>query len=386
MNQFVTRAPLFGLRALGCIGLAAAATSCGVRESTSAQEPPRTAYHLYVSPAGVDTAVGTEEAPFRSIERASQAAFPDTTVHVAPGRYPGGFKTLTNGTAKARVYYVSTVRGGAKIVPPPNSASQTAWDNRGNYVDIVGFEVDGSAHQGGVRWMTGIYNGGSYDSIRHNHVHHVATSVTCSSTDGAGIGIESYYRGIKAEVIGNQVHDIGPAGCQAIQGININTSALVANNIVYRTAYAGIHLWRDANNVTVVNNTVAASTYGIVVGGGDYFFTSGPNDNTHVANNIVFDNKHGITESGATGKHNTNSNNLVSQNSSGDWSLANGLAPTASVAAAPQFIAYDRTGTPDFRLASTSPAIGKGNAARTLPVDFKGMPRSGGVDIGAWQH
>lgn len=380
MNHIVTRS-------LGCIGLAAAATSCGVRETNpQTQELPRTAYHLYVSPAGLDTAVGTDAAPFRTIERAAQAAFPDTTIHVAPGSYPGGFKTLTSGTAKARVYYISTVRGGAKIVPPPNSANPTGWDNRGNYVDIVGFEVDGSAYEGGIKWMHGIYNGGSYDSIRHNHVHHVATNVTCGSTDGAGIGIESYFKGIKAEVVGNHVHDIGPAGCQAIQGINVNTSALVANNIVYRAAYAGIHLWRDANNVTVVNNTVTASTHGILVGGGDYFFTAGPNDNTHVANNIVFDNKHGISESGATGKHNSYSNNLVFQNSAGDWSLANGLAPKASVTAAPQFLAYDRTGTPDFRLASTSPAIGKGNAARALPFDFKGAPRSGGVDIGAWQH
>ena len=263
------------------------------------------------APNGADTNPGTEAAPFRSIERAGQAAFPDTTVHVAPGTYMGGFKTLANGTPKARVYYLSTQRWGAKIVPPLNSSSPSAWDNRGNYVDIVGFDVDGTIYQGGTKWLNGIYSGGSYDSIRNNHVHHIATLDNCTSAEGAGISIESYYHGIKSEVIGNNVHDIGPAGCRAIQGINVNTPGTVANNIVYRVAFAGIHLWHDATNVIVANNTVSASHSGIVVGGGDYYYTTGPNDHTHVSNNIVYDNKNGISERGATGKNNTYHNNLV---------------------------------------------------------------------------
>lgn len=396
MKQFVNRAPSTLLRAAGCAGLALLASSCGVRETTaqagmgSAEQAatPPTAFHLYVAPNGADTNPGTETAPFRSIERAAQAAFPDTTVHVAPGTYFGGFKTLANGTPKGRVYYLSTQRWGAKIVPALNSANPSGWDNRGNYVDIIGFDVDGTVYQGGTKWLTGIYTGGSYDSISNNHVHHIATRDTCSSAEGAGISIESYYHGIKSEVIGNNIHDIGPAGCRSIQGINVNTPGTVANNIVYRVAFAGIHLWHDATNVVVVNNTVSASNTGIVVGGGDYYYTTGPDDHTHVSNNIVFDNKKGIAELGATGKNNTYHNNLVFQNAGGDWNLADGIKNAGSVARAPQFLAYSRTGTPDFRLSSTSPAIGKGSAAHAHPTDFKGAPRNAmtGVDIGAYQH
>ncbi|MDL2355583.1 MAG: DUF1565 domain-containing protein [Pseudomonadota bacterium] len=395
MKQFATHAPL-ALRAVSCAALALMTVSCGLRESTaqpstSAAEPPpppATAFHLYVAPSGADTNAGTEKAPFRTIERAAQAALPDTTVHVAPGSYVGGFKTLANGTPKARVYYLSTLRWGAKIVPPKNSDNPSAWDNRGNYVDIVGFDVDGTVYQGGVKWLNGIYSGGSYDSIRNNHVHHIATTVACTSDDGSGINVESYYHGIKSEVIGNNIHDIGPAGCRSIQGINVNTPATVANNIVYRVAYAGIHLWHDATNVVVTNNTLAASECGILVGGGDFYYTAGPNDHTEVSNNIVYDNKNGIEEQGATGKNNSYSNNLVFQNPRGDWRLANGLAHRASVAAAPQFLDYSRTGTPDFRLSSTSPAIGKGSAVHAQPSDFKSAPRNAatGVDIGAYQH
>jgi hypothetical protein len=162
----------------------------------------------------------------------------------------------------------------------------------------------------------------------------------------------------------------------------------VANNVVYRVAFAGIHLWHDATNVIVSNNTVSASHSGIVVGGGDNYYTTGPDDHTHVSNNIVYDNKNGISEMGKTGKNNTYHNNLVFENAGGDWRLANGIQPAASVTKAPQFLAYSRTGTPDFRLASTSPAIGKGNPAHAHPTDIKGAPRnaSTGVDIGAYQH
>lgn len=396
MKPFVNRAPIPLLYTAGCVAMALLAAACGVRETSSQAATnsagqtavPSTAFHLYVAPNGVDANPGTEAAPFRSIERAGQAAFPDTTVHVAPGTYMGGIKTLANGTPKARVYYVSTQRWGAKIVPPLNSSSPSAWDNRGNYVDIVGFDVDGTIYQGGTKWLNGIYSGGSYDSIRDNHVHHIATLDTCTSAEGAGVNIESYYHGINSEVIGNNVHDIGPAGCRAIQGININTPATVANNIVYRAAYAGIHLWHDATNVIVVNNTVSASHSGIVVGGRDYYYTKGPDDFTHVSNNIVYDNKDGISEVGDTGKNNTYHNNLVFENAGGNWRLANGIQPAASVTQAPQFLAYSRTGTPDFRLASTSPAIGKGNAAHARPTDFKGAPRNAktGIDIGAYQH
>ena len=372
--------------------------ACGVRDTAVAgapvyNVPVMVVTHLYVATTGRDTNTGTDTAPFATIGRAALAATPGTIVHVAPGMYEGGIKTLISGsiTPGGRIVYVSSERWGAKIVPPGDPArgtSASAWDNRGNYVDIVGFEIDGSRHQGGIKWTTGIYSGGSYDTIRENHVHHIATDVRCTSAGGSGIGVDSYYHGINSDVIGNSVHDIGTAGCQFIQGIYVNTPGTVRNNIVYRVAEAGIHLWHDATNVVIVNNTVTTSNTGIVVGGGDFYYTKGPNDHTDVYNNIVFDNHMGIFEEGATGKNNRYRNNLVFQNKGGDWRLLNGLEAQETVAEAPAFLAYTRTGTPDFRLAAHSPAIGKGLARMAGAVDAGGKARTaqGGVDLGALQH
>ena len=346
---------------------------------------PATANNLYVATTGSDSNSGAQGSPLRTIARASALAKPNTTVHVAPGTYAGGFKTTTSGTASGRIYYYSTVKWGAKIVPPASSSNNIAWDNRGNYVDIIGFEVDGSKLQGGTVWRSGLYTGGSYDVIRGNRVHHIANTLACNGSGASAIGVDSYYKGIKGDVINNFVHDIGPAGCKYIQGIYVSTSGSVVGNVVYRVSEAAIHLWHDATNVVIANNTVAASGTGIVVGAGDFYNRTAPNDYTHVVNNIVYDNRYGITEQGSTGTHNTYRNNLVYQNSIYNISLKNGLQATGTVSADPQFVGYTRSGTPDLHLRASSPAKGKGTTDYALKTDIEGKPVTAPVTIGAYQ-
>ncbi len=363
------------------------ATTFHVQGLPAGYRIPSATHNVYVSPYGSDDNPGTALAPFRSIARAARTAQPGTTIHVAPGTYPGGFKTTASGAPDARIAYVSTVKWGARIVPPASSANGRAWDNRGDHVDIIGFRIDGSVTQDGKQWSHGIYNAGSHDVISNNWVHDIAREVDCSGAGGAGISADSYYRGTDAAIIGNLVHDIGPPGCRFIHGIYVSTTASVKNNVVYRVAEAGIHLWHDASNVIIANNTVAASHTGIIVGGGDYYFATAGNNHTVVVNNIVYDNQMGISEQGKTGSTNRYSNNLVYQNPRYNYKLKNGLTPAVPVAMAPAFAAYRRNGTPDLRLRAGSPAIGKGTALHAPLFDFDGKPRPASrVDIGAFQH
>jgi hypothetical protein len=346
------------------------------------------ARNYYVATNGSDSNPGTQAQPFRTIARASKAAVPNTNIFVAPGSYSGSFQTTVSGNASGRIYYVSTKKWGAKIVPPANSSSDFAWDNRGSHVQIIGFEIDGSAHKSGKKWTRGIYNGGSYGTIKENHVHHIATNAPCNSNGGSAIGADSYYKGVQIDVIGNSVHDIGPAGCHFVQGIYISTSGSVKNNLVYRVAEAAIHLWHDANNVVITNNTVVASNTGIIVGGGDFYNSSAGADRVSVHSNIVYDNVYGISEQGKTGRSNTYRNNLVYQNKY-NWTLKNGLTHSGTVSSAPYFNSYSKSAaTPNLRLTSSSPAIGRGTAAGAHPTDIDGKPRnnSTGFDIGAYQH
>ncbi|MCC2972597.1 choice-of-anchor Q domain-containing protein [Massilia sp. IC2-476] len=349
---------------------------------------PATTYNYYVSPTGSDSANGSKATPFKTLARAAQVANkPSTTVWVAPGTYAGGFKTTGNGTASGRIYWVSTTKWGAKIVPPANSTNKTAWDNRGNYVSIIGFEVDGSKIGSGTKWTLGIYTGGSYNVIQGNHVHHTATTIPCNSAGGSAIGVDSYYKGVKGDVIGNVVHDIGPAGCTYVQGIYHSTSGTIMNNLVYRVGSAAIHLWHDATDLKIINNTVTSSVFGIIVGGGDYYFTSAGANNVHVHNNIVYDNKYGISEQGKTGTGNTYKNNLVFQNPTYNFQLRNGLTHTNTISSNPMFVGYSRTAaTPNYELSASSPAIGRAISTYAPSTDIDGVARGASADLGAYQH
>ncbi|MEH6436051.1 DUF1565 domain-containing protein [Massilia sp. DD77] len=378
---------------LGWLMLASALGGCGLRDGVSEElvVPELVRTHLYVAPHGSDSNPGTESEPFRTLARASQVASPGTTVHVAPGSYSGGLRTVASGTAEARIVYQSTERWGARIVPQLDARQSAAWDNRGNYVDITGFEIDGSQYQSGMKWLTGIYNGGSHDSIRDNRIHHIATDVPCESRGGGGIGVDSYYKGKDSEVAGNHVHDIGPMGCDTVHGIYVHTTASVRNNVVYRVSGAGIHLWHDASKVAIRANTVAGTGVGIAVGGGEFIHSKGPNDHTHVSNNIVVDNGVGILEHGLTGPNNSYRNNLVHGNFKDDWKLAAGRHHAGTVNAPPQFVDYVTNGTPDFRLRPGSPAIGQGlsldaaagGAASGQATAGSGLRALRKVDIGA---
>jgi hypothetical protein len=358
--------------------------------SAMAMTTPATTYNYYVSPTGSDTAAGTKAAPFKTLARAAKAATrAGTTVWVAPGTYAGGIKTTYSGTSSARIYWVSTTKWGAKIVPPASSTNNNAWDNRGNYVSIIGFDVDGTNSGSGTKWTHGIYTGGSYGMIADNHIHNIAKSVTCTSAGGSAIGVDSYYHGVMTDVIGNVVNDIGPAGCTYVQGIYFSTSGTIKNNLVYRVGAVAIHLWHDATNVIITNNTAAASNFGMVIGGGDFYHTSAGANNIFVANNIVYDNKYGISEQGVTGKQNVYKNNLIYKNTTYNTSLRNGLVATATVGSDPLFKGYSRTAAaPDFHLTTSSPAIGRGIATNAYPTDLDGKPRNAttGYDIGAYQH
>jgi hypothetical protein len=367
-----------------------AAISASSPTVSAATTTPATAYNYYVSPTGSDTAAGTKAAPFKTLARAAKAAVQaGTTVWVAPGTYAGGIKTTANGTAAARIYWVSTTKWGAKIVPPSSSSNNNAWDNRGNYVSIIGFDVDGTNSGSGTKWLHGIYTGGSYGMIQDNHIHHLALSAGCTSAGGSAIGVDSYYHGVKTDIVSNVVNDVGPAGCTYIQGIYVSTSGTIKNNLVYRVGAVAIHLWHDATDVIITNNTVTSSTFGMVIGGGDFYFTSAGANNVYVANNIVYDNKYGISEQGKTGTANKYVNNLVFQNPTYDISLRNGLVATGTISSNPLFKAYSRTAaTPDFHLTSSSPAIGRGTATNAYATDLDGKPRnaSTGYDLGAYQH
>jgi hypothetical protein len=349
---------------LQAAGVSAIAAAANVTLAGYGAPPPlaATALNYYVSPAGNDTSAGSQAAPFRTLSRAAAAMASKAaaikfaggtqgmTVWVAPGTYYGGFKTTASGNAtpSGRIFYVSTTQWGARIVPSASGKNKSAWNNRGDYVSIVGFDVDGSKTGTGVAWRFGLYSGGSHTHFHGNKVHHIANTAPCTSAGGSAIGVDSYYKGVKGEVTDNVVHDIGQSGCRFVQGIYISTSAVVRNNVVSHVAAAGIHLWHDANDVVVTNNTVSWSTHGIIVGGGDFYWRTAGADNIRVQRNVLHDNLYGVSETGKTGCNNVYRDNLAFNNTY-NWSLKACVTITSPVNANPRLATRACPGAPEDR-------------------------------------
>ncbi len=343
-------------------------------------------YHLYVSPSGSDSNSGSIAAPFRTISKAASVAKPSTTVHVAAGTY-GNVVNSKSGTATGRLRFVSDTKWGAKIV---GTGTESHFNNSGNYVDIVGFDISGSGR-------LGIVNYGSYTSIEGNHVHNLKISGGCNGSGGAGI-VDANYSATDDDIIGNVVHDIGvPGACNGVQGIyHSNKRGHIYNNIVYRVSAWGIHLWHAATDVMIANNTVFRNGTASMGGGIEYGSGDAPGgivvNNTHIVNNLVYDNPgSSITTycySGVNciGSTNTVENNLVYGN--GRAISIKGTPAVGTVAADPQFVNYIAAGGGDYRLKSTSPAVNKGatHYAPAYDINNAARPLGAAIDIGAYEN
>ncbi|MEN6316833.1 MAG: right-handed parallel beta-helix repeat-containing protein [Clostridiaceae bacterium] len=313
--------------------------------------------NLYVSTKGSDTNDGSLAHPFATIDKAARVATPGTIVHVAPGTY-GRVRSLTSGTADARIVFISDVKWGAKIV------GVNAWDiwrNEADYVDIIGFDISGNG-------FNGILNTASYVRMIGNHVHNVGNvddMAANGGNGGAGICNVNIYAtpGHDNEVLGNVIHDIGPYFyAPLIHGIyQANGTAIIQNNMVYNTSGFGIHLWHYAANVIIDKNLVYGNLQGgIIVGRGDSPHIT---NNCVTSNNIVMYNLGGggdpaVREGSAnTGTNNTYINNILYGNQYNSMYIITGQSPVGTKYEDPQFVNFQPDGSGDYYLLPTSPAV-----------------------------
>jgi hypothetical protein len=286
--------------------------------------------------------------------------------------------TTVSGTSSARIRYISDQQGAAHIV---GGTGEAAWLNKGDYVDIAGFDVTGGN-------PNGIENLASNVRILGNIVHDIVA--LCDSNGGSGINNASY-TAQDNDIAFNFVHDVrAAASCSARHGVGIYHSNLrghVYNNISIHNGTEGIQLWHAANAVVVANNTsINNGENGFVIGAGD---SPGgiTNDNSIVVNNIAANNAfYGIQEFGITGPNNRYQNNLVFGNPSANLTLLTGSA-TGTVTADPQFVNNTGDSLGNYRLGTTSPAIDAGTSNNAPTVDFVGgtRPQGRAIDIGAYE-
>jgi len=333
---------------------------------------------FYVSASGNDANSGTLARPWKTINRAALQIKAGDVVHVAPGEYRGNVKTSVNGNAGARIRFISDKQGAARIV---GGSGEAAWQNKGNYVDVMGFDVTGGN-------ANGIENLASNVRILGNTVHDILA--LCSPNGGSGI-INAEYTTHDNDIGFNFVHDIrAPARCNKRHGVGIyqtNLRGHVYNNVSIHNGSVGIQLWHAANAVVVANNmTLNNAGPGIVIGAGD---SPGGiiNDHSIVINNISIHNgQEGIQEFGATGPDNRFQNNISFGNGAANMETITGTA-SGTIIADPQFVNNTGNWDGDYHLSPKSPAIDAGVSANSPTTDMVGgrRPQGRAVDIGAYE-
>jgi len=355
--------------------------------TSAAYVVPTSAYNLYVAPTGSDSNPGTQAKPVKTIARATALASAGYIIHVAPGTYTvsapstgsAGILTTKSGTASAHITYLSDVKNGAKLVM---TGTGILWDSKGNYVDILGFDITGSGR-------IGILAEGGNMKMRYNYIHDLTVSGGCNGGGGGAIVSTGSVGNVTMD--SNIVKNIGyqwvAAGtCNTVQGLYIsNANNIITNNVVSGVAAVAIQQWHGATASTIVNNTVFHSKMGILIGQGDGGATTG-SANNYVANNIAYDNKYyGIIESGLVGGNNRYVNNLVASSGT-NWKVKGSV--TGSISSNPLFVNYQPNGSGDYRLSSSSPAIDRGNATSAPKVDVNGVarPRGAAFDVGAYEY
>lgn len=317
---------------------------------------------FYVSPAGSDQNPGTRGRPWRTIQRALNRMLPGDATIVVAGTYPGDLTMRRDGEQGKRI----TLRGESGERPVIVGRIKIT----GDYVTVSGFVFrDGSAQRDVLVYVDGA-----------DHVRLLGNEIAGARQSGifAGDGADDL------RIIANWIHDNGTDdfldhGIYYERG----TGGMIIANLIEENAAYGVHLYPDANEITVDQNTIVRNRRaGVIVGGEE----TTSDDNVIVNNIIAFNGEPGIRTywGGPTGAGNVAANNLVWENADGEVEAeVEGIEFTGTIEADPLFVDPDAG---DYHLLPGSPAAGRAVPSPSVPVDLDGNPRSSSADLGAYEQ
>ncbi|MEX2188887.1 MAG: right-handed parallel beta-helix repeat-containing protein [Pirellulales bacterium] len=389
--------------------------------------------HFYVSPTGSNSAAGTAEAPWLTLQKAANTVSAGDTVTVRSGTYVG-FDLRTDGTASDPITF--SAEPGA-VINQRNAQTPDGINLEGaDYITIEGFTLIGlpragiravvnhhvtirnnRADQNG-RW--GIFTGFSDDLLIENNEtsrsveeHGIYASnsgdrpVVRGNTIWGNHGNGIHLNGDESQggdgiisgalIENNVIYDNGLGGGSGINGDGLQSS-VIRNNLLYDNHASGISLYQidaaeGAKNNLIVNNTIVQASNGRWA-----LNIQGPSTGNRVYNNILY-NYHSFRGSididpdalaGFASDYNVVMNRFTTDDSATRLNLAQWRTATGqdmhSVVATPSTLFVDAAAD-DYRLSPNSEAIDAGTSTMAPAFDLIAAPRPAGDawDIGAYE-
>jgi beta-glucanase (GH16 family) len=205
------------------------------------------------SPVGLDSWPGSETQPVRTAQKLADLLLPGETGCLKAGVYGGGL-TLTNGGTQGNPVTLESYPGGRARISGPVSVEPSA-----DFVTISGLDLAGSNPDSAGSLL-----------IQANHVRLEGNDITNNQiADCVFVGTWDHL--VTDTVIeDNRIHNCGelPA-TNRDHGISIwNASATqITDNVIYDNANRGIQLFPNAQQTSVVHNTIDANGEGILISG-----------------------------------------------------------------------------------------------------------------------
>ncbi len=211
-----------------------------------------TGHVYYVATNGSDSALGTLDAPWRTIGRAARAVMAGDTVYVRGGTYNETIDINTSGSAAAGPIVFATYPGEKAAVSGagltvPSSTMRGLWNlNNVSYVTVQGFDVGYYSTSSTSATPIGIYlnGGGTQVKILGNRVHDIANQIE-SCPNGNAFGIEVYANDAvnsinNLTISGNEVDHLR-TGCSESLSLTGNVEQwTISNNVVHDNDNIGI--------------------------------------------------------------------------------------------------------------------------------------------------
>jgi len=365
----------------------------------------------YVATTGSDSYAGTSTKPWKTIKYAVGKMVAGDTTYVSGGTYQEGeIRFSKSGTQSAPIKLLASP-GASPIISFINKdpynrinfKSTTSTKSPIGWITLEGFELrngyDGikiyNGHDITIRrnWIhhnpgQGILGNGTRILIDRNKINHNGPFTTCGTACGYVHGL--YMNGKAITITNNIIYD------NLCYGIQVNGSAtydstkhpgpeyvyssnwVIANNTLAYQGCAGIVLWSYAPNLRAENNV---------------FYENGVKNSSLTAQGINFV---GTQATGITIR-----NNLAYASGSGgtkflgsgakqgtNYTQSGNIVNTAQ----PKFVNAPATlpSSPNFSLASGSPAIDKGLALSlsSTKISYPGTTRPKGYtyDVGAYEY
>jgi parallel beta-helix repeat protein len=408
---------------------------------------PAMSAQYFVAPNGNNSAAGTAEAPWLTLQHAAGRVVPGDRVVVRPGNYVG-FYLSRSGTAAAPIEFFA--EPGVLI----NQRNATTPDGinleRASHIIIDGFAVSGMP-RAGVRSVGVASDPAEFVTVRNVHASnnntwgiftgHVDDVIIESNRTWGSVvehGIYVSNSGDRPVIRDNVIFDnrgsgIHMNGDESQGGDGIISGAVVSGNIIYNNAkfngtslgggsginMDGVQNSRIENNLLYNNHASGISLYSIdaAAGSSDNIVINNtvyqPNNgrwalnirdgstNNAAYNNILL-NQHSYRGAisidadslpGFTSDHNVVISRFTTDDGDSildlqEWRNATGNDMHSIVGAAAElFINPAADGSGDYRLLTSAGAIDTGTNQSAPIADLDGLPRpvGGQVDIGAYE-